>query len=101
MENRLAGRGGNIARLLIEAVGERYADVQVRDLSPALTATFCVLPDDKGVMLWGKAGVGKTHTMAVFVRSFIVEGCSIGFETWDMLCLRIRSSYQAKASETE
>jgi len=79
-----------------------YAGARLRHLSPALRKAFIALPEDMGLMLWGKPGRGKSYAMAAAMRHYaIVGGFSVKRVNYDMLCLDIRDTYKPGSRMTE
>ena len=59
------------------------------------------LTDGKGLFLYGPPGVGRTYAMAALARHYIADGLVVARLNWEMLCLRIRDCFRAKADKTE
>lgn len=85
---------------LLEMVPERYLDAEMRSLPVELQTKF-LLEIDTGVLLWGAAGVGKTYGMAVLAKKYLKEGYSLKRVHYEMLCLRLRDTFNPKATHTE
>ncbi|MBK07884.1 MAG: DNA replication protein [Deltaproteobacteria bacterium] len=59
-------------------------------------------PGDKGVVLMGPPGVGKTHLMVGFLRHVLLErGIPCRFQDFGVLLAELRSSYTNGLSEME
>lgn len=63
--------------------------------------TFLVLPDDKGLYLWGEPGRGKTHACCASVRHLWTQGWDVAHISYEMLALRIRDSYTSGSKTSE
>jgi DNA replication protein DnaC len=59
------------------------------------------LPYERGLMLTGPAGVGKTYAMAALIRYFLMLGRSIIRVGYDRLCLQIRDAYRHGSTRNE
>ena len=79
----------------------RYSSASLEDLPEALVAKYAALPDDMGLMLWGPAGTGKTHSMCAFARDLWNIGWDIRRTTYEMLMLEIRDTYKPGSIKTE
>lgn len=78
-----------------------FRNARLEDLSEALQKEVAQLPDDKGLLLWGKQGVGKSYAMAAIMRKFILEGFDVQQISYEMLCLQIRDTYKSGSTKTE
>lgn len=87
-------------KLLLETIPERYIKAEVSDLSPALQAVFNK-EIDTGILLWGAAGVGKTYAMSALAKKYIIEGFIVERIHYELLCLRLRDTFNPKATQTE
>lgn len=52
-------------------------------------------------MLWGTPGSGKTYAMAALAKSYIASGFIVRREHWEMLCLKLRDTFNPSAKQTE
>jgi len=59
------------------------------------------LPEDKGLLLWGAPGAGKTYSMAALARQYISQGFTAARTGYELLCLQLRDTFKSKATETE
>jgi DNA replication protein DnaC len=82
-------------------IPERYRHAQLTDLSKPLRERFFALPVDKGLLLWGTPGVGKTHAMCAFAKHLWTEGWEFRRITYEQLCLDIRATYDGGAGPSE
>jgi len=82
-------------------VPERYRKADLPDLSETLVEMFLALPEDRGIYLWGRPGVGKTHAMAAFAKYLWSQGWSLRRQTYEMLCLSIRHTYKPASGQSE
>ena len=78
-----------------------YADAKLQDLSDKLQEKIQQLPEDKGLLLWGITGVGKSYAMAALMRHFFVEGFDIVQVSYEMLCLQVRDTFKAGSIKGE
>jgi DNA replication protein DnaC len=79
----------------------RYRNAHLRTLSPKLREIMLALPHDKGLMLFGSTGVGKSHSMCALMRYYRITNKSVIRTSYDNLCLEIRDSYKNNISESE
>ena len=87
-------------RLLLEVVPERYIKAETTHLSKALQKA--IHSDiDTGILVWGAAGVGKTYAMAALAKKQIAEGYIVKRIHYEVLCLRLRDTFNPKAKHTE
>jgi len=82
-------------------VPPRYLEAQIEHLSAKLQEIIKTLPEDKGLLLWGAPGVGKTYAMAALARHYISEGFAAARTGYELLCLQLRDTFKSKARETE
>lgn len=92
---------GTIHEIIKKTIPKMYQTARLQDLSEELQQEYLKLPGWQGLYLWGAEGRGKTHTAAAFAISYLQEGFSVVYTNYDLLCSWIRSTYQAKAKETE
>jgi len=78
-----------------------FQEARIEHLSEALQARLKFLPDNKGLFLWGKQGVGKSYAMAALMREFILKGSNIARISYEMLCLQLRDTYKPRSPRTE
>jgi len=57
------------------------------------------LSSEKGILLYGPPGVGKSYSMCALLRHYIVQGYSVERIVYDELCLKIRHTYTSGESE--
>lgn len=77
---------------LQEKLGLMYYQAKLYHLAPKLLALFQSIPWEKGVMLWGDVGCGKTYAMAALARRFYIQGWDIEFVRWYELVLNIKNA---------
>lgn len=87
-------------RLLLSIVPERYIKAEVKDFAPAMQKKL-LLENDTGFLLWGAAGVGKTHAMAALAKKYIPEGWNVRRVHYELLCLQLRDTFNPRAVQTE
>lgn len=92
---------GFMSELIKNNIPPAYHNARVQDLTPPLREQYLLLADWQGLLLWGKQGRGKTYAMMAYAIAFLHSGFTVECVNYDLLCSRIRSSYQAKADETE
>jgi len=71
----------------------RFWKAHLRDLPEKLRQKIKDLPEDKGLMLFGQPGRGKSHALCALMRDYLLKGYWITRKTYDSLCLEIRDSY--------
>lgn len=82
-------------------VPELFWKAHLRHLSSGLRKKIQELPDDRGLLLWGQKGVGKSYAMAAIMRMFLVKGKRCRRVLYDFLCLQLRDTYKPKSAQTE
>jgi len=88
------------AIVLLNVIPERYIKAEISDLSAELQRRFNT-EVDSGVLLWGKAGIGKTYAMSALAKKYIREGYLVKRVHYEMLCLKLRDTFNPKARQTE
>ena len=78
---------------------ERYRAARMVDLSVPLRDA--INRADGGILFWGLPGRGKTYAAFAIMRTWIEKGIIPVRVRYRDMCLRIRSSYAPKATETE
>lgn len=82
-------------------VPPRYLEALLEHLPAKLQEIIKTLPEDKGLLLWGAPGVGKTYAMAALPREYLSQGFTAARTGYEMLCLQLRDTFKSKAAETE
>ncbi len=59
------------------------------------------LETDNGLLLWGTPGVGKTYAMAAIAKHYISNGYKVLRIHYEELCLKLRDTFNPKATGTE
>ena len=59
------------------------------------------LTSNKGLLLFGPPGVGKSYAMCALMRYYLLRGCSVKRISYDRLCLDVRDTYNKVSSERE
>jgi len=49
--------------------------------------------NNKGLLLWGRPGRGKTHLAIAILQALITKGCTGYFTEWALLLMRIKAGY--------
>jgi len=86
---------------IIRLTDPLYATAQLQDLSDKFQEKIQQLPDDKGLLLWGIQGVGKSYAMAALMRYFFIEGFDVVQVSYEMLCLQVRDTFKAGSTKGE
>ncbi len=73
----------------------------IKNISANLRGIMLSLRDDKGLYLFGPAGVGKTFAMCALARYFICKGASVERITFEDLLLVVRSCYTSPGQVRE
>ena len=74
----------------------RFWKAHLRDLPDKLRQKIRDLPPDKGLLLFGPPGRGKSHTLCALMRDYLLKGYWVIRKTYDELCLDIRDSYDRR-----
>lgn len=78
-----------------------YRGAHLRHLSARLRAKMLELPPNKGLLLYGPPGVGKTYSMCALMRSYKLKGQTVKRISYEGLCLDIRDTYNTGRSEKD
>ena len=98
----MAACGGRRGAVLADKIIPKlFRSARIEHLSEALQGKITSLSDDKGILLWGSQGVGKSYAMATIMRKFMLEGRKIRRITYEMLCLQLRDTYKTGSTKTE
>ena len=84
----------------LAVVPERYMIADLSHLKKTLQQTF-VKEIETGVLLWGSPGSGKTYAMSALAKKYIADGYKVSREHYEMLCLKLRDTFNPKATGTE
>jgi len=87
-------------RELLAVVPERYMVAEIEHLAPRLQGVFRKAIES-GILLWGPPGAGKTYSFAALAKKYIREGFYVERTHYEMLCLKIRDSYNSNVKYTE
>lgn len=82
-------------------VHRRYVGAKIEDLPRSLRSQLIESPETESIYLWGPPGTGKTYAFAAMAKRFVRMGFDVRRETWERLCLRIRDTFNPRATETE
>jgi len=85
---------------ILETVPARYINAEIADLSPKIQKTFAAKIEN-GMLLWGAVGSGKSYAMSVLAKKYITEGYFVTRLHYEMLCLKLRDTFNSKATQTE
>jgi len=91
---------GEKFKALLEVVPKRYAGAEISHLPKSLQAVFMKEIDD-GVLLWGTPGSGKTYALASLAKKYVSEGYTVARIHYEMLCLKLRDTFNPNAKKTE
>jgi len=81
-------------------VPERYIVAEIPHLKFALRAAFSK-EIETGILLWGAPGSGKTYAMSALAKRYISNGFSVQRIHYEVLCLKLRDTFNPKATNTE
>lgn len=84
----------------LAVVPERYIEAKIEDLPQALQKAFNK-ENDKGILLWGAPGVGKTYAMCALCKKFIAEGFDVKRIHYELLCLQLRDTFKPASHTSE
>lgn len=85
---------------LTEVVPPLFQKAHIRHLSPQLYKAIRQRKK-RDLFLFGAPGVGKSYTACALVRRWVVAGREAKRTSWDMLQLKVRSTFRPGATETE
>jgi DNA replication protein DnaC len=88
-------------KLAEKIIPKLFQSARIEHLSGGLRKKIETLPDDKGLLLWGSQGVGKSYAMSAILRSFLLDGRKANRISYEMLCLRLRDTYKDGSTKTE
>lgn len=86
---------------ILQIIPPLFRNARIEHLPMKLQERLKGLPENRGMLLWGGAGVGKSYTLCALVREFILQGYTVARTGYEMLCLRLRDSFKAKSPNTE
>jgi len=76
-----------------------FRGAHLRHLSSQLRAKMLELPPNKGLLLYGPPGVGKSYSMCALMRHYRLKGFTVKRISYESLCLEIRDTYNTRRSE--
>ena len=91
---------GEKFKALLEVVPKRYVDAEISHLPTALQGVF-TQDIYNGVLLWGTPGSGKTYALAALAKKYVSEGYTVERVHYEMLCLKLRDTFNPNAEKTE
>lgn len=89
-----------IAQELDDVVKPKFLPARMEHLNQALQDVFNGDAGD-GVLLWGITGTGKTYAMSAAARKYFYEGFRVRRVHYESLCLKLRDTFKARATDTE
>lgn len=78
-----------------QIIPKQFRSARIEHLPESIVVNIKELGNEKGLMLWGGAGTGKSYTLCVLAREYILQGYIVERIAYEMLCLRIRDSFKA------
>jgi len=85
---------------LMEVVPKRFIEAELNHLPKTLQDVFNKDIDD-GVLLWGTPGSGKSYALAALAKKYVMDGFDVSRIHYEMLCLRLRDTFNPNAKLTE
>ena len=84
-------------------IPELFRDAEIKHLSKTLQGKINSLPPDRGLLLWGEAGIGKSYAMAAIMKELIRKNpnTKIIRIAYEMICLKLRDTYKQGSKKTE
>lgn len=79
-------------------IPRRFWPADMSHLREVLVKRIEALSDDRGLLLWGPQGTGKTYAMAAAVKSLWTSGNDIAWQSFEELLLRLRDTYRGDGS---
>ncbi len=87
-------------KAILEIVPERYLQAKISDLPLKMQQLFNG-EIDNGVFLWGTTGSGKTYALSALAKKYVTEGYAVTRLHYELLCLKLRDTFNSKATQTE
>ena len=84
----------------LSVVPERYITAQISHLKDSVRKAFKA-GTDTGILLWGTPGSGKTYAMSALAMKYISDGFTVQRIHYEVLCLKLRDTFNPKATGTE
>lgn len=84
----------------LTVVPERYINAELSHLKKSLQEAL-TKEQENGVLLWGTPGSGKTYAFCALAKTFISDGYITKRIHYEMLCLKLRDTFNPKAEHTE
>lgn len=78
-----------------------FRGAHIRQLNSNLRGRLLGKPFEQGLLLWGAAGVGKTHTAMAMIRWYVTRRISVQRVTFAELLLSLRSSFNGSGTERD
>lgn len=94
-------KAASMRRVLGGVIPPLFTGACLRDFSKPFLSKLFEHNSHRGLLLWGKPGVGKTHAMAALARHYILRRRKCRRISYEMLCLLIRDTYRPRSRQTE
>ena len=82
-----------------DRIPPHFHGARMEDLNVDLRSTIETKPFEQGLLLWGGAGNGKTHTTSAMAYDLIMRDISVHRKTFKELLLSIRETFDNGKSE--
>ena len=87
-------------QLYLLIIPKRYISAEIKHLKANLQ-TGLTKKIDTGILLWGTPGSGKTYAMSALIKKYLADGFIIQRIHYEVLCLKLRDTFNPKATGTE
>lgn len=78
---------------LDRVIPPKFENAQFRHLAKPLRSRLLRLPRDRGLLMFGPPGVGKSYGMCALARWYILNSYSVIRVLYERLCLDVRQTY--------
>jgi DNA replication protein DnaC len=91
-------RANHWRRELDRNIPPLFCSAHIRNIAKRLIANIDTKKHEQGLLLWGKAGVGKSHIACALLRRFICRKRKVAVKriSFEMLCLKLRGTFTGK-----